>query len=131
MSLEARLEWRSPIAAHIDRLVIDPTALQGDARLLAAGEDLHHTEEVSLDAARWCQPAGLALLELAAADVRPGLKPMVDRFYPRAAFSNRTPSSWMTPAFFTMNGCGNTTASLCPRRRRRTTKKTSTQTLSQ
>ena len=87
MSLEARLEWRSPIAAHIDRLVIEPTALQGDARLLAAGEGLHHTEEVSLDAAPWCQPAGLALLELAAADVRPGLKPMVDRFYPRAAFA--------------------------------------------
>lgn len=87
MSLEARLEWRSPIAAHIDRLVIEPTALQDDARLLAAGEGLHHTEEVSLDAAPWCQPAGLALLELAAADVRPGLKPMVDRFYPRAAFA--------------------------------------------
>ena len=54
MSLEARLEWRSPIAGHVDRLVINHSALQADGRWLAAGEVLRQSDEVSLDPMPWC-----------------------------------------------------------------------------
>lgn len=86
MSLEARLAWRSPIGGHVERLVIDPSALQADGRWLAAGAALREAEQVSLDAAPWCRPAGQAPLELALGDFRPRLALVAGRFYPRLAF---------------------------------------------
>jgi SAM-dependent methyltransferase len=85
-SLEARLEWRSPIAEHVDRLVINPNALQGDGRWLAAGESLHQHDEIGLDPTPWCQPAGLARIDLELGDFRPRIEPLAGRFYPRLLF---------------------------------------------
>jgi hypothetical protein len=48
MSLEARLEWRSPIAGHVDRLVINHSVLQADGHWLAAGEVLRQSDEVKI-----------------------------------------------------------------------------------
>ncbi len=86
MSLEARLEWRSPLARHVDRLFINPGALQADGRWLAAGEALRECAEVSLDPTPWCQPAGLAQLDLELGDFRPRSEPITGRFYPRLFF---------------------------------------------
>ena len=86
MSLEARLEWRSPLARHVDRLFINPGALQADGRWLAAGEALRECAEASLDPTPWCQPAGLAQLDLELGDFRPRSEPIVGRFYPRLFF---------------------------------------------
>jgi hypothetical protein len=71
MSLEARLEWRSPMAGHVDRLVINRSALQADGRWLAVGEALNCSAEVSLDPTPWCQPAGLAPIEIDLGECRP------------------------------------------------------------
>jgi len=86
MSLEARLEWRSPIAEHVDRLVINHSALQGDGRWLAAGESLHQHDEARLDPTPWCQPAGLVAIDLELGDFRPRIEPLAGRFYPRLLF---------------------------------------------
>ena len=86
MSLEARLEWHSPMAGHVDRLVINSSALQADGRWLAAGEALNHSAEVSLDPTPWCQPSGLAPIEFAPVELRPRVELVAGRFYPRLAF---------------------------------------------
>lgn len=86
MSLEARLEWRSPLASHVDRLIINPGALQADGRWLAAGEALRECAEVSLDPMPWCHPAGLAQRDLELGNFRPRSEPIVGRFYPRLFF---------------------------------------------
>lgn len=86
MSLEARLEWRSPIAEHVDRLVISHNALQGDGRWLTAGEYLRQHDEAKLDPTPWCQPAGLAAIDLELGDFRPRIEPLAGRFYPRMLF---------------------------------------------
>jgi SAM-dependent methyltransferase len=85
-ALEARLEWRSSLAMHVDRLLVNPSALQADGRWLAAGEALAGTDEVSLDAAAWCQPAGQMPVELAPDAFRPRVEMVTGRFYPRLAF---------------------------------------------
>ena len=86
MSLEARLDWRSPIAEHVDRLAINSSALQGDGRWLVAGESLRQRDEVSLDPTPWCQPFGLAAIDLELGDFRPRIAPLAGRFYPRLLF---------------------------------------------
>ncbi|MGB8240565.1 MAG: hypothetical protein WCE66_05990, partial [Azonexus sp.] len=86
MSLEARLEWHSPMAGHVDRLVINRSALQADGRWLAAGEALNRNAEVSLDPTPWCQPAGLAPIEFDTGEFRPRVELVAGRFYPRLAF---------------------------------------------
>ncbi|MGV0952112.1 MAG: class I SAM-dependent methyltransferase [Azonexus sp.] len=86
MSLEARLEWRSPIAGHVDRLVINHSALQADGRWLAAGEVLRQSDEVSLDPMPWCQPAGLAPIEVDMGKFCPRETLVAGRFYPRLVF---------------------------------------------
>ena len=87
-ALEARLEWRSPLAAHVDRLVVGPSALQADGRWLAAGEALRRTGEAAIDPGPWCQPCGQAHLELRRGDFRPRVALVAGRFYPRLAFGN-------------------------------------------
>ena len=86
MSLEARLEWNSPMAGHVDRLVINRSALQADGRWLSAGEALNRNAEVFLDPTPWCQPAGLAPIEFALVELRPRVELVAGRFYPRLAF---------------------------------------------
>lgn len=86
MSLEARLEWRSPMAGHVDRLVINRSALQADGRWLAAGEALNRSAEVSLDPTPWCQPAGLPPIEIDLGAFRPRVELVAGRLYPRLAF---------------------------------------------
>jgi SAM-dependent methyltransferase len=93
MSLEARLEWQSPMAGHVDRLVINRSALQADGRWLAAGEALKRNTEVSLDPTPWCQPAGLAPLEFAPVELRPRVELIAGRYYPRLAFGRMLGSS--------------------------------------
>lgn len=85
-ALEARLEWRSACASHVDRIVVAPNALQADGRWLAAADVLQYSDEVALDATPWCQPAGLEPIELAPAEFRPRVEPVRGRFYPRQAF---------------------------------------------
>ena len=86
MSLEARLEWRSPMAGHVDRLVINRSALQADGRWLAAGEALNRSAEVCLNPTPWCQPAGLPPIEIDLGAFRPRVELVAGRFYPRLAF---------------------------------------------
>lgn len=85
-ALEARLEWRSASARHVDRLLVAPNALQADGRWLAAAEALHQDDEVAVDATPWCQPAGLQPIELVLAGLRPRVEPVRGRYYPRQAF---------------------------------------------
>lgn len=85
-ALEARLEWRSELATHVDRLRVSGSALQADGRWLDAGGALAEAEEVVLDASPWCQPAGQAPVELASDAFRPRLEMVVGRFYPRQVF---------------------------------------------
>lgn len=85
-TLEARLEWRSPLAAHVDRLVVGPSALRADGRWLAAGEALRRSGEAAIDPGPWCQPTGQAPLELTLGDFRPRVALVAGRFYPRLAF---------------------------------------------
>ncbi|NJD34813.1 MAG: methyltransferase domain-containing protein [Betaproteobacteria bacterium] len=87
-ALEARLEWRSPLAAHVDRLVVGPSALQADGRWLAAGDALCRTAVTTVDGTPWCQPSGQAWLELKLGDFRPRVALVAGRFYPRLAFGN-------------------------------------------
>lgn len=85
-ALEARLEWNSELATHVDRLRVSASTLQADGRWLDAGRALADTEEVVLDASPWCQPAGQAPVELTPDAFRPRLEMVVGRFYPRQAF---------------------------------------------
>jgi SAM-dependent methyltransferase len=85
-ALEARLEWRSELATHVDRLRVSSSALQADGRWLDAGRALAEAGEVMLDASAWCQPAGQAPVELAPDAFRPRLEMVAGRFYPRQIF---------------------------------------------
>ena len=78
-AIEARLEWRSEQATHVDRLLVPASALRADGRWIAAGEEaLQRGAAVRLDATPWCRPAGQPRIELDAgalrlhADLRPG-----------------------------------------------------------
>lgn len=92
MSLEASLAWRSRVATHVDKLVINASALQADGRWLAAGEALMQDSEVSFDPSPWCQPSGQPCLELPDYSLRLRAELVPGRFYPRAAFG-RQPDS--------------------------------------
>ena len=85
-ALEARLEWRSELATHLDRLRVSSSALQADGRWLDAGRALAEAGEVMLDASAWCQPAGQAPVELAPDTFRPRVEMVAGRFYPRQIF---------------------------------------------
>lgn len=87
LAIEARLEWRSEHAAHVDRLLVNPPALQADGRWLAAGEDVLRGGAVALDPSPWCQPCGQPniALERSGATLPPDLA--VGRHYPRGIFS--------------------------------------------
>lgn len=85
-ALEARLEWRSSFGLHVDRLRFSGSALQADGRWLDAGRALGGVDEVRLDAAPWCLPAGQATVELAPDAFRPRNEMRAGRFYPRLAF---------------------------------------------
>ena len=79
-ALEARLEWRSELATHVDRLRVSGSALQADGRWMDAGGALAEAEEVVLDTSPWCKPAGQAPVELASDAFRPRLEMVVGRF---------------------------------------------------
>lgn len=92
MSVEARLQWHSPLAAHADRLIVDDTILARDARWVAAGRALQepggNVHVVELDPAPWCEPAGQEVMRLPAASFRLRAEPVPGRFYPRLAFAD-------------------------------------------
>ncbi len=76
MAVEARLEWQSPAAVHVDRLVVNDGALQ-----------LAEFGRAELDPAPWCQPRGQAAFVLPAGSFRLHVPPLPGRFYPRLAFA--------------------------------------------
>ncbi len=86
VAFEARLEWRSEHAAHVDRMLVRPAALQGDGRWLAAGEAARVDSEAALDAAPWCQPRGLAVVDVARSGLRLPLDLVAGRHYPCGMF---------------------------------------------
>ena len=86
VAIEARLEWHSDQAAHVDRLLVRPPALLADGRWRAAGEDVLRGDTAALDPAPWCQPCGQPNLALARADVRLPAELAVGRHYPRGIF---------------------------------------------
>lgn len=88
MSIEARLEWTSGQALHTDRLVLREAALQADGRWAAAGAALSTAPEARLAADPWCQPAGLAPVDMPRSHFRLGTDPVPGRFYPRVAFAD-------------------------------------------
>ncbi len=88
MSIEARLEWSSPMARHVDRLVLREGALQASGRWAAAGATLAEMPEARLDASPWCQPAGLPLAGMPHGHFRLRAEPVPGRFYPRMAFAD-------------------------------------------
>ncbi len=86
-AFDVRLEWRSAVATHVDRLRVNANALQADGRWLNAGmEASREGGAIRLDAGPWLRPAALATVELARdglrlpEDLRPG------RFYPARLF---------------------------------------------
>jgi SAM-dependent methyltransferase len=88
MSIEARLEWSSPFARHVDRLVLPEDALHASDRWAAAGECLRADCEVRLDASPWCQPADQPVAALPRGHFRLHSEPVPGRFYPRLAFAD-------------------------------------------
>ncbi|MEW5770558.1 MAG: methyltransferase domain-containing protein [Pseudomonadota bacterium] len=86
MSVEARLEWSSPVASHVDRLLVREAALQASGRWAAAGETVRAGGEAAMDALPWCQPAGQPPLRVARGRLRMQAEPLAGRFYPRLAF---------------------------------------------
>ena len=88
MSIEARLEWTCPVARHVDRLVLREAALQADGRWAAAGASLTQASEARLAADPWCQPAGLAPVDMPRGHFRLRAEPVPGRFYPRVAFAD-------------------------------------------
>ena len=86
MNLEAALYWNSANAAHVDRLIVREGAAQADGRWAAAARALGEGQaQVVLDAAPWCQPAGLPDLTLPRGAFRLPAAPLAGRFYPRLA----------------------------------------------
>ena len=88
MALEARLDWRSAAARHVDRLLVADSACLADGRWARAAEAARRDARAELDAAPWLQPAGLAPARVATARFRMRLAPVPGRFYPRAAFAD-------------------------------------------
>ncbi len=71
VAIEARLEWCSEQATHVDRLLVAASALRADGRWVAAGEEaLQRGGAVRLDASPWCRPAGHPRIELDAGEMR-------------------------------------------------------------
>lgn len=85
-AIEARLEWRSEHASHVDRLLVNMPALQADGRWRAAGDEVLRGGAVTLDAAPWCQPCGQANISLERTGLRLPGDLAVGRHYPRAMF---------------------------------------------
>lgn len=89
MSVEARLEWTSPVARHTDRLILREAALQASGRWAEAGARLAGGEaEVRMAAQAWCQPAGLPTAMVPRGHFRMRGEPVAGRFYPRLAFAD-------------------------------------------
>ncbi|MEW6677548.1 MAG: methyltransferase domain-containing protein [Pseudomonadota bacterium] len=89
MPIEARLEWSSQVATHVDRLILPDSALLASGRWAEAGRRLQAGETVvALDALPWCQPAGLSLAQVPLAHFRLRDAPVPGRCYPRMAFSD-------------------------------------------
>lgn len=88
MSIEARLEWSCPVARHVDRLVLRDAALMASGRWAAAAQTLGNGEEVRMEAAPWCQPAGLPVVDVPRGHYRLQAEPVPGRFYPRMAFAD-------------------------------------------
>jgi SAM-dependent methyltransferase len=86
VAFEARLEWRSEHASHVDRMLVRPAALHGDGRWLAAGEAVRLDGDASLDPAPWCQPRGQASVELSRSGLRLPLDLVAGRHYPCGMF---------------------------------------------
>ena len=64
-AFDVRLEWRSAVATHVDRLRVNANALQADGRWLAVGAQATYEDgEVKLDAGPWLRPAAQATVEL-------------------------------------------------------------------
>jgi len=86
-SYAVRLEWRSELACHVDRLQVGAGALHGDGRWLAAGEEIRRLGgELALDAAPWCRPAGQPRIVLDAANLRLPAELQPGRHYPAHLF---------------------------------------------
>jgi SAM-dependent methyltransferase len=88
IAFEARLEWRSEQATHVDRMLVRPAALHGDGRWLAAGETARLDGDASLDPAPWCQPRGLAVVEVARSGLRLPPDLVAGRHYPCGMFGH-------------------------------------------
>ncbi len=86
VAFEARLEWRSEQATHVDRMLLRPAALHGDGRWLAAGEAARLNGEAALDASPWCQPRGLAVVDVARSGLRLPPDLTAGRHYPCGMF---------------------------------------------
>lgn len=108
MSIQAKLVWRSPVAQHVDRIVVREAALHADGRWMNAVKTLTEKPssadalaqaqapapaEVSLLAAPWCQPVALPDISLNDSDFRLRTAPIAGRFYPRMAFASLAQSA--------------------------------------
>ena len=87
MAIEARLDWHSAAARHVDRLIVPDNACLADGRWAKAAEAARREGQVELDATPWLQPAGQAPAALPRAHFRMRAVPVPGRFYPRAAFA--------------------------------------------
>lgn len=86
-AIEARLEWSSAAAHHVDRLILPPSALLADGRWAAAGRRLE-AGSVTMEAQPWCQPAGREIAQVPRAHFRLRAQPVPGRYYPRMAFAD-------------------------------------------
>lgn len=87
LAYEARLIWEGGGAAHCDRLLLPPSALQADGGLLQAGRRLETETVVALHAEHWIQPPGEAPRRLPMQAFRLHPPALPGRFYPRLAFA--------------------------------------------
>jgi len=89
MDIEARLEWTSPVARHVDRLILPASALQASGRWAEAGRQLREgAPAVALDALPWCQPVGREMAVVPRSRFRLAAEPVPGRYYPRMAFAD-------------------------------------------
>ena len=87
LAIEARLEWHSEHATHVDRLLVPASALRADGRWIAAGEEaLQRGGAVQLDATPWCRPAGRPRIELDAGALRLPADLRAGRHFPAHLF---------------------------------------------
>lgn len=85
-ALEVGLTWSVDGASHRDRLVLADSAFLADGRWAKAAARARSEGMAELDAAPWCQPAGMAPVELPPSRFRMRAAPIPGRFYPRIAF---------------------------------------------